>query len=1049
MIQRYSLATTRQLELSCIASTSTFLLPFFSNPSISQRPIRSSVSKASTSRKTMSTSSQKQSGSYGDVLGWMQNQVQEVLGKGVQAVGKSRERSKEGTSILLSKYSSIGRARVMVGSNYSGSRRSYTTATLNDLSLEENEKVVKEKVIRKDKIKKVASPSIVKVRIAAEEEIIRNRNAVEQKESNNAPLPHPPDDSASPTDPLTLESRIPSPRNQYLPLFPKKLTRKELMSLICSIPPTAFTSYLLRVRTIIIDQKLLDDTGPVVLFIRACIHRQLKSVALRFMKQAANARKANNLSNETFFDSPLKLLLQNEDWEALEVFSSAALLHSTTLFILRSRMRALYETKQYSKVIATFELFRNITEVPDGECLDDLLGAHLMSGNLTQAQATLAEKSQLGYPTTVRTCIALLDGMWPFGGNKIMEEKVLNDVLRDTISKEKALRQDVRILNRIMSIRAARGDVEDALAVLQYFDLSKFNKVLIPLTKARKSSAVIRSRSDSTSTQKAPDFPSLHNQHFIVSSRGNKPRPDISTIVTLISIYLRLEQPHNAIDLFAASQKLNLGLNEHLITSLVKISLASERDSIKSAEALVFALPNGNAPIPGSTVVVEAPFEPTAMVYEVLLAGVLKTSGLKGASAFLNRMIINRKRSIVITEGMVDVIVRHLSLDSIARTRTYETAKFIYKIQSMTKGATRPNIKNLNAMLGAAWRKDRFEKVGGRRKKVKQLELPSASPSATSIIPTSSTISPDDPNPNNTVTTSFTSPSASIAIIPPVTRSVNFIPSPTFRIRQSLADRGIQNDRSTTQQVLRNDKAFATVDLMWDYLETQLIERGVQPTYQHIAIIMRSYIRLGDLEGARSVLIKCKSLGVNLHVSLYSVLISGASKFGHPDIAKDLYREMKREGLLPDRPLYARLALECARFGDLRGVDSIIADASRKLVIPISPIDPIFTLIRYRALVTNGRIYNAQKFMAAKLKEGMKPDLATFRTISRTVRWLTHKLMGKSRKKLLRSQNATLEAAERNLSLVSRLITKKRKMGEGQLKKLKEVLEESKAGEIE
>lgn len=993
MLHRYSLATTKQLDLPLLLSSiPSFLLPSFNFSNSFPSPARAAPSQAGPS--TEQSNSHVIFRDAIDTVSLRGDTVKEEKGllRGVKIVNERC--SRDGTSIV-----SLDRRKDVTLSgrmNASLGKRSYSTAVVDRDALSGELQVEKEQEGGRTMV--LGGESTI-AQSKGKGRVLRLENSSDDKQEekvstpdiDRTPLLHPPL-PVGPLDPSPLLVDSPDP----LSITSPPMTRKELMLFLSKLPSNASSEYLLSVRALIIRLHRLDDLGPTLLLANVMIKCNQEAIGIRFLKEAVRERtRAVSLPSALpFFEPPLRKLIQAQKWRWVADYAQTAIsLGGISAFVLKSRMRALFEEKRYAQIIDTFALFSKHRIEPDGEVFDEVLGAYLMTGDLAAGQKALATKEQWGFETTVRTCIILLDGMWGFGGNRTMEEKVLNDVLRDTLKKGKALRQDVRVLNRIMSVRAARGDVQDALNVLEYYDPQ-----YIP-------DWILRSLALSSSSVAAPSPPSFHpnvahlpspTSRMLPSTRGWKPLPDISTFATLITLAIRRNRYDSAISIFLHSQKLGLGLNEFIVNALVKVVLA--RDSVATAEEFVFKLPLGKTKLsPLAQDCVGVPFEPTALIYETLLHEVLKARGLQGANELLIRIMEEDKRNMEVTEGMVDSLVAYICLEVQESPST--AANFILKIQEITRGKRKPTIRNLNVLLEAAWRKQRFP-----------------SPSRKKVIPISDTPSTVNAGPR--------------------------LPSGMSKIRTSLQHRGVQNNRRTAQHVLRNDKAFTSITSMWSYLDTQLGSQGILPTYKHIAIIIRAYLREADIQGARATIVRAKEMGVAPHVAMYSTLIAGATKLGHHDLVNELQREMRREGLVADRSMYAAMTYNSAKRGDLESVDRIIDEASRKLSPTLSPLDPIFASLRYRALVAAQRPFQAQIYMATMLEQGMKPDAATLKALKTSKDWLRRKLaMEKHQGRTLMRLDRAFQRNKANVVLVLGMLREQKRQEIGQRELLERVLE--------
>lgn len=784
----------------------------------------------------------------------------------------------------------------------------------------------------------------------------------------------------------------------------------------------------------------LTDTGAVRPLATAAIRAGHTSFAQRLLKQsismmlAPNQPPRNNLA--WVLDGPVQMLVRRRKWEDVVTFTNIAVTHSLgSEAIVTARMHALYMLKRHHEAIQAFELFAQLKLKPTSSAYDDLIGAHLLNADLNAAQVAMSDKAASGHPTTVQTCLALLDGMWLFGGNVAMERKLLEQASPADLKNRQAFRQSVLVLNRLMSVRASRGDLDDTFAILDHFNLDP-------------SSSLHRFMLDVI-----PGLQQTSSPHF-------RPEPDLATVVILIGVFLRQRRADLAMSMFVESQVAQLGFNQHLAAAVVRIHLAL--GNVEEAERFVFDLASGTANVTNlyednveqdsSAHVISLPrIEPAAMVYEALLSGVLRNRGLAGGVTLLKQIVEQRQTQLLpVTDGMVSVLVDYLSAYQNEGTET--SAELIVRLYEFTAGGRKPTVRNLNQLLEAAWKNERFRGKGVRsagvsangRKRAKLLRERQEMLASVALFPT-----------HGSNGGSAAAVSAEVDGQP--RSSSHSSRSASSRIRSSLIDRNVQSDRTSAQHQLRHDGSFPSIGSMWDYLQTSLLDRGMRPTHAHLAVILRAYVRLGDINGAHHALERAfDHLGVAPHVALYSVVIGGAAKLGQVDKTMAVFKEMRDRGVQPDRNLYHALAMSFARRQDPKNVRAVWTQARHKLVrtvgragtapghvqsrvgidqaenanashnkghdpgsrndssgagadaAPASPadvlrdtddvaLDPIFVSIYYRALVASRHVLEAQHLIKRKLDQGMRPDEATLRALDRTRRHLRWKANQKVR----------------------------------------------------
>lgn len=795
---------------------------------------------------------------------------------------------------------------------------------------------------------------------AAERPSSRNRTSTRVQQPSHARPPHDLPDGPGSHLPTLAQSS--SPLLRLLDQLPEHPSRRDFLDL----------------RTVAKSSGALADVAFVRDFVLRANRHGFEDVGVRLFRQslplllhphstpvAAVARMA---------ESVLEDLVARKRWVAALDVSNALNVHDLTIpTLLVLRMRVLSGRGRFAEVVQTFR--QNLERAdPPPAAFDVAINAQLCQANLDGAQTLLAEKARRGLPTTAETYLLLLDGMDVFGGNSIMEDKMLGEGTEEDVRRGIVPRQDVRILNRLMSVRAARGALRDAIDVLHFYDFSPYPTDVVDALRALSSPAPVLSE---------------------VS--GRRPRPDAATAVILVGIALRQQRPDLAERILVAAARSGITLNDHVAAAALRILLA--RHDIVAAEAFVQALEMGSA----SLGPVRFPAIPTSSkVCELLLAGMLRYKGVAGANASFRRLLEVEGIAAPVSEGMTLALVDYLAaagpLSNLGLSSTV-----LLQVQQLTQGTTRPDSRHLDVLLKAAWQRDRLLHGGHARDQARSVmseELSQGAPEAPRAA------SPPD--------------EAELLVRPASARKQA---TPTSRLRDSLADRDVRHSRDTSRHVIRNDHILRFIDAKWDYLQTQVVDLGIRPTYHHVTVLMRAYLRMGDSRGANSVLrYATQDLGLEPHVAFYSTLIAGLARLGKFGAAARAYQDFQASGLEPDRNLYAAVAMSCARRRDVVAVERVFdemraflrsraphpqlqaqalktaasASASNGFPAVISaPYDPLldalFVTILYRAQTGAGQYAKAQNTVSQSLDRGMVPDTVLLKALQRTRKWIRHK----------------------------------------------------------
>ncbi|GAA5892919.1 uncharacterized protein JCM6883_007513 [Sporobolomyces salmoneus] len=830
--------------------------------------------------------------------------------------------------------------------------------------------------------------------------------------------------------------------------------RRQLTQLVMDLPSKPSRQDLLDVRKVIKSHDRLHDSRLIRIIISLAIDQKFYDLALRLLNESAKLM----LSRETetkqsvvwMYVEAAQHLGRLRRWEFVIELTNQALskgLVSAPLF--HSRMRGLNRRSRYVDTIATFELYDKHRLPRDGPAYDEVIEAHLLNADLPTAQAVLAEKGEKGFPTTAQTCLTLFDGMALYGGNRVMEEKVLADADEVDLKKRKAVRQDVRVLNKIMSVRAGRDAARDALAMLDYYNLERYPPGLFD-----------QFRQLALPSEDSPPPPSLG--HW-------KPSPDRATIVTLTGLALRYRRPDLASDLLSSPTARSHQPNDHIVASIVRTLITA--GSISAAEEFVFCLPVGQAKFRNHTY---PSFQPSSFVYEVLLTGILRFRGLAGVNECFRRMTEAKLPPLKVTEGLTRALVDYLALEKMEKLGV--SADLLIKVKEITAGRTKPTRENLNTLLKAAWMSERLS-LHEWTKMRKSIENEFPIPAQEDGIKP-----PQRPLP----------PIAQLlARQKHESKGSNRRLNSLAQVRDSLIDRNIRHSSETAVQVLRNDHLIRFISAKWDYLQAQVLDLGVRPTYDHFTVLIRAYLVLGDIKGAvlalRYALTEAK---IDPHVALYSTMISGLSRLGRHDVALTMYEELRETpGLEPDRQLFASLAMSCSRMRDLDGLERILEeiktlvnkplpgknvdpaflaqvqvqaqnrkrlskkeeeeDSSR--LLPYDPLlDPFFVTIYYRTLNVLGRNHDAQVAMRSSLDRGLVPDRIVWEVLDQTGAWLRWKENKDRRENVKVERSETRDIWEENFKRVRQMMKQARpKDRHGELRMIEQYWEKAERKDVD
>ncbi|GFT01339.1 leucine-rich PPR motif-containing protein, mitochondrial [Nephila pilipes] len=117
-----------------------------------------------------------------------------------------------------------------------------------------------------------------------------------------------------------------------------------------------------------------------------------------------------------------------------------------------------------------------------------------------------------------------------------------------------------------------------------------------------------------------------------------------------------------------------------------------------------------------------------------------------------------------------------------------------------------------------------------------------------------------------------------------------------------------------------------------DFL-TSMDNSKVEPNKITYLLLMQTFCKQGDLNGASEILQCLKEKGIAINVSVFNLLIIGHMKANDFLGAKELLEVMKSSGLSPNAESYANLACGYAANGNVEGLKSTLQDAKENHIV--------------------------------------------------------------------------------------------------------------------
>ncbi|SCV70985.1 BQ2448_3747 [Microbotryum intermedium] len=711
----------------------------------------------------------------------------------------------------------------------------------------------------------------------------------------------------------------------------------------------------------------LDDIAPVTALSTLGIAAGQPTFSLRLLRNSMDAillRYANDPEEATrkvskLVEQPLRRLRHDRSFvTALSVTNAALARNCFTLVVLKNHLRALYELDRYPEAIRAFHMFEEHGIEPDAASWDDFVGSHLHHSDLQAAQAVLAAKIERGHGTTSNTVLTLLDGMYRYGGNGVMEDRALDDVTPEALMRSQAVSQDVRVLNKILSARFARRDSAGALQVfLRYFDVTP--ELRRRVTRAFK----------------------VDSQDYASSVDHYQPTPDLATLVIITKALARARQFETALSFIVDESQqpsLALAIDDYTIAVIVLCLVERQPNGLAEASRFLQALPEGEGRIEldgSSPRTIDFPrFEPSDMAFETLLAATLRQTGLKGAKSLLEHLIEKHNNgSVSVSQGTITILVEYLAQQVGQIVEAASLIIRLWELSSVDHGNRRPSLRSINALLRGALQSAKNKSMPSR----------DAITLTRAVLP-ANLLPPAHDNHLDRPCDSIIGPNAA-------------------KIRASLTDRVLQPDRTTSELLLEavspvNSTVYNT-EHMWEHLQSSILDRGIRPTYRHLNLIIRAYIHLNDPAGARRALDRgLNHLLIEPHPTLYSTLINGLTLCGDPGGALQVYAEMRDRGIDPTRPVYVALVIGFIRRRNHDAARIVLDEAKQIFAEESIETDPIFVGVEYRARIASDHFLSAVRWLHVKLATGqVQIDEVLTRIVKRSWRWAKWKLNRRSR----------------------------------------------------
>uniref|UniRef100_A0A0W0G2L1 Pentatricopeptide repeat-containing protein n=1 Tax=Moniliophthora roreri TaxID=221103 RepID=A0A0W0G2L1_MONRR len=524
----------------------------------------------------------------------------------------------------------------------------------------------------------------------------------------------------------------------------------------------------------------------------------------------------------------------------------------TTTRLLNWRVRALVELDRHDVLREVLAEFREHQLQPNRRTFHLLISGCIRNRDLDGAKALLQKMEKAGIPTDASTHVIIIRYYRTFGFNPTIHEHTLQ-VLPDIGEAAAAV-----ILNSLIQLRLDAGDVKGSLEILSLFNYTAVAPIL-------KIVSGVVSRQDGGDSS----LPDTMNSKSLL--------PNAETYSIFINYLTSKRELSRAVDVFSAFSSQGIMPTAETVTSLIHLLFASSQgatalkmvaDMCKSHSTLYSfssLLPMDSAIEPPLNT---ARIAPTTRVFNALLKGLLKTSGIDCIEIMLRIMRVN---GISPNASTVETLITHLAHSGYNRP-----SQLVRLLRKLTYPDIQPSLKHLHAILSAIIRHERFLGFGKGWNSIaakfsrKRRESPRYS-------------SQDSPPPE---------PFDPLGGIP---FSLQMKP-----ILRSLAERNIKVDSAAAGLRMKHEAVNKlNVENARDVFK-MLLARGLQPNAYHFSALIEGYARLGELQAAKDMLKSAADVGVEVNVVMFTILIAGYARQGNPEQAVRTFQAMVGANIRPD-----------------------------------------------------------------------------------------------------------------------------------------------------
>lgn len=551
----------------------------------------------------------------------------------------------------------------------------------------------------------------------------------------------------------------------------------------------------------------------------------------------------------------------------------------TTVRLLNWRIRAAIDSNHYEHLANVLDEFKLENLKPDRRTYHLLVTGHIRNHNLQQARGCLKTMEAAGILPDAATHSAIVAVYRSLGPATDVQDRAFGTlgVLSD--------RTSTLTLNSLMQLYADVNSVSGILRVLSHFQLSDtyvFDELASHILPHDRESSMdhhsVALEDNGTSYQPLP-LPVT---------------PDVVTFTILINYMVRRNNLSGAIWMLekmlsvgvkpdaaaaAAIIRAYMGAGQRGAAVGIIVDMCRRHDVPHSLFSLLGLTPS--CAEKHTLCFSDTPL--TAEVFNVLLKSALKTHGLESARTVLRIMHTCR---ITPDSRTISIVMGHLD-----GVRNATPRYLIYVLRKLTTPIVPPSLNHLHIIMKALLRREKFLVLGS-----------GWNVTAAKFSRYRRDLSRYPEGRISGIADSF-DPTAGIEL--PRKHPCHALMRP---IVQSLSSRRTMSNRLTFALRLRHEAVTKSNIVAAKRVFQEMLARGMRPTGPHFSALMEGHALAGDMPSAGDIMGSALDAGIPANVVMFTILIVGHARLGHPDRAMKTFRSMIAAGIRPDVPAVDAIA---------------------------------------------------------------------------------------------------------------------------------------------